>query len=548
MFAASQGCVKLENVEAEERTRRPPSPEFCNDLSSLPRLSHRNWYQTGVDFCYYAPAQEACSASKDRLEKLRLQDDELRFSRPDQSIKPREIFEKLVEIQDEMERKANKRSGRVSEFIYQFAAFAEQASSLVMVLLPESPEYKVTFGMIFLLFKAVVTQRDREEALTELIKSISQRLPVAEFYKTVFPTNSMKAAVARIYACIMKILDEALVYFRGWRLNKLVDALLNNRSKFQDLIDDLEVEYKTMQELKDASHVAQTADMMDVVSDTNRIVTKLYENFHSQTLAISMSMEILHSKMHSLTIQTNSMINFEVTKHSRALQEILLGTDMDASEELELILGCAFQLSPKDHWENNGALAQFQQWSETARDLPLWICGTSGPNQDSWVTEMSIDIIHALQPQIDITLLHAFCDEDKDEGRRLTAIGLVKRLLAQLLELHPELAYKHPDICNTWRFQKSDGSFSKVWGIFEQLVARIPNLFIVVDRVDGCEGDERAGVMYDLLPALMGMPVRLSEATVIVTSIYDPPELDTPLCHLYVDTRRSRDSRGGKSW
>ena len=249
------------------------------------------------------------------------------------------------------------------------------------------------------------------------------------------------------------------------------------------------------------------------------------------------------------------MMAFEMTKHGRALQEALIGSNPDAAEELDLVLLRDFHLSPKDHWENNGIMEGFSSWSQTRRDLPLWICGTSGPNRDSWVTELSIDIVHALQPQMEVTLLHAFCDVESgasspagEESYRLTASGLVKRLLAQLLELHPELAYKHPDVCNNWRFQKAEGSFAKLWGIFEQLAVRISNLFIVVDRVDGCEADEKASVVDDLLPALVNMAVRLSEVTVIVTSIYDPPEIDSPLCYLQLDTRRPRDGRGQRSW
>ncbi|KAK4224661.1 hypothetical protein QBC38DRAFT_485064 [Podospora fimiseda] len=541
------------------------------ESGAVPKLSHRNWYQTGVDFCYYAPAQEACAMSKERLEKLHLQDDDFRFSNQqlEPDIKPGEILDKLIEIQHLMDKKAHKKSAKASQFINNFADFADRVSSLVMVLIPESPEYKVTFGILFLLFKAVVTKKEREEALSSQIKIISERLPITKFYETIFPTNAMKTAVARIYASTMKILDEALVYFKGWRLNKLVDALLNNTSKLENLIADLEVDYKAMQELKDASHVAQTADMLDVVSDTNRIVSNLYQNFQSQTAAMSMSMELLHSKMHSLTTQTNSMINFEMTKHGRALQEVLLGLEMDATEELDQVHRHKFRLSPKDQWENNGIVDKFNNWSQRFRDMPVWISGTSGPNQDIWVTDMSIDIIRALQPQMEVTVLHAFCEFEPsnrahngsssiasprsksppEDNWRLTPIGLVKRLLAQLLDLHPELAYKRSDVCNTWKLQRAERSFRSIWAIFEQLVVRIPNLFIVIDRVDGCVGDDEVGVLADLVPALVDLGVRSSEITLILTSQWDPPQhVDDQLFPMFQDTRRTRDRRGGGSW
>ena len=66
----------------------------------------------------------------------------------------------------------------------------------------------------------MVTKKDREESLLSHIESISQRLPLADFYEKTFPTNDMKAAVARLYAHIMKILDEALIFYRAWKLSE----------------------------------------------------------------------------------------------------------------------------------------------------------------------------------------------------------------------------------------------------------------------------------------------------------------------------------------
>lgn len=68
--------------------------------------------------------------------------------------------------------------------------------------------------------KAVVTQNDREEVLMESLDKVSAKLPVIEFYNTTFPTGEMKLAVARIYADVMGLLDEALNYHRNSRLGR----------------------------------------------------------------------------------------------------------------------------------------------------------------------------------------------------------------------------------------------------------------------------------------------------------------------------------------
>lgn len=53
---------------------------------------------------------------------------------------------------------------------------------------------------------------------------MASKLPVAEFYRSAFPTTAIKIAVANIFSEMMKLLDEALVYYRsprlGWSLSR----------------------------------------------------------------------------------------------------------------------------------------------------------------------------------------------------------------------------------------------------------------------------------------------------------------------------------------
>lgn len=69
------------------------------------------------------------------------------------------------------------------------------------------------------LAKAVVTKKDREESLLEYIKTLGSQLPLMDFYSNVFPTNEMKECVAKIFVAVMKLLDEAVSYYRGGKLS-----------------------------------------------------------------------------------------------------------------------------------------------------------------------------------------------------------------------------------------------------------------------------------------------------------------------------------------
>jgi len=199
-----------------------------------------------------------------------------------------------------------------------------------------------------------------------------------------------------------------------------------------------------------------------------------------------------------------------------------------------------YQLSQKDHWENNGVLDDILTWSDEGRDAILWVGGSSG-NQDTWVTELSTDINIALQPQL-VTVLFVFCKERGSQ--QLTPLRLIRRLLLQLLELHLELAYHHPEFCNLSKFQNSV-SFGQTWRLFEAMASELQNLFIVIDRVEECEADNHANVIHHLLPRLIDFGRRRETVSVIVTSIFNPPDevAELPMYASYIDTSKRANRR-----
>ena len=228
-------------------------------------------------------------------------------------------------------------------------------------------------------------------------------------------------------------------------------------------------------------------------------------------------------------------------KHSKALQDSLLPEGYDAEDELEIITSRQYQLSQKDHWENNGVLNIILSWSQEGRNGLLWVGGSSG-NQDTWVTELSADIITALQPQL-VTVLFVFCTQRGNQP--VTPLGLVRRLIVQLLDTHPELAYQNPETCSLSKFQKSV-SFGQTWRIFEALATGVQNLFLIIDRIEECEADEQADLVHQLLPILIEFGRRNENASVIVTSIFNPPDevSDLLLYASYIDTGKRASRRG----
>ena len=87
--------------------------------------------------------------------------------------------------------------------------------------------------------------------------------------------------------------------------DKLLDAMLRpTESKLDGYMADVEDEIKTMNELKDAGHIAQTADMMGIIADTGIVVGKLHESLVSKADAISTAMGIISARLDHIALGT----------------------------------------------------------------------------------------------------------------------------------------------------------------------------------------------------------------------------------------------------
>lgn len=118
--------------------------------------------------------------------------------------------------------------------------------------------------------QAVVTKKEREDSLLSHLENMQRHLPLAEFYSSLFPTNQMKECVAKVYVAIMKMLEDALGYYRSGKLGKIMDAIFQPEAKFDDQVKVVEREVQKLHTLKEAGHIAQSADMHRIISNTGQ--------------------------------------------------------------------------------------------------------------------------------------------------------------------------------------------------------------------------------------------------------------------------------------
>jgi hypothetical protein len=189
----------------------------------------------------------------------------------------------------------------------------------------------------------------------------------------------------------------------------------------------------------------------------------------------------------------------------------------DADDELKRLANHTFRLSPKDHWDQNGVLSAFKQWAEAGRKAAFWIGGSSG-NQDNWVTEMSIDLIRALDSQ-DKVVAFVFCDGFSES---ITPLTLLERLIMQLLQAYPLLAFHNPEYINARRLRKAE-SFHQLWSIWQWLIGQTGEIFIIIDLIDKCTPSGEITITSELLPRLVNLVPSHPQVSMVITSNIGPP-------------------------
>lgn len=244
------------------------------------------------------------------------------------------------------------------------------------------------------------------------------------------------------------------------------------------------------------------------------------------------------------TNKSTDITSFQAKSYVQTLRQSAFPHVVDADEELKNVVNHGFRLSPKDHWENNGVLGNLLEWSQAGRKSMFWVGGQSG-NQDTWVTELSVDLIHALDSQ-DKPVVYVFCAGPP--GAEVTPTMLLRRLILQVLELYPLLALHNPERINLRRLKKAE-SFEQLWQLWTFLAAQPKEIFVLVDRLDKCKPGNNLSIVKGVLPRFIKMLHDYSHVSMIVTSVTDPPpELQNTVQSVFVDTgkrpveRHRRDS------
>ena len=281
---------------------------------------------------YYAVAHQACQESRQLLSKLKLsyEENQLLVGIP---VDAGHVNDRLKTIMEDkaklLKRPAPRAMTRSSEFYTKFCDVVLGSSALVKILQPLGTDYLLPFGLLMILFKvslpqiqligpfidgvflqAVVTRKDREESMMVHLEALIQKLPPPTFYQVAMPSNTAKAAVAALFAKVVKLLGDTLVYYRAGRLCKLLDVILGPvDAKLARHISQIEAEAKALESTPIAID-SQPINTATPVTETGKLVARLYENSEKAIVTVGVSMEHLNQRLASLELKITRQLRF----------------------------------------------------------------------------------------------------------------------------------------------------------------------------------------------------------------------------------------------
>ncbi|KIW97684.1 uncharacterized protein Z519_01268 [Cladophialophora bantiana CBS 173.52] len=478
-----------------------------------------------LDGFIYKKALDACRASNSRLAKYLPPDDALLLSGKvdgyeikhfDATAVEQFIEERYCESTNRLEQ--SKRQW-LSDATYTFASLAQQLAEIFDPLVPQSPEYTIPYGCLMIIFKILVAKQEKKEKVIAVFESLRQKLPFLGLYDVLFPTDQMRAQLAKTYLDVLDLIVCVTEYCAIGRIAKLVDVTsLKPKYDFEEGLQRVEHSYRTLKDLAESASLAVLKDTHEILKDQSRMIDSIADQSRSMVANIS----ALTQAVDTLQLGYSKIHHAQTRNWSDSLINAILPDTETEWEELIMWQSREFRLSPKEHWEVNGMLDYLQEWYQLE---PASILAIFGPaeDRDTWVTEFSMDMIQAFQVQ-DVLVASAMCDRPADQI--FTPTMVIRKLICQLLEQMPELTIEAPDIFNLRVFRKTI-NFHQACRLFSSVVARLTTPFaIIVDRIDCCEADiDDSDQSQDLVGFLSEVLAEHEKRVkIIITSAEEPPE------------------------
>ncbi|MCJ1437200.1 60S ribosomal protein L28 [Xylographa pallens] len=496
--------------------------------------SATQWYVSDADDVLYAIALDACHGTSARLTAKLLRDDRQLFDNG-KSYAAVETFIRNMERKiHETEGATSKLSKNMGKVANTFCGFAVRMSELVAPLVPQSPEYAVPYGILIIIFKAVVTKSEKQKEVLDYFDQFHQ---------------------STIYADVLTLLEHAASYYALGRLGtvayigaistvissnrvlgKLADAMFP-RSKYEFSKEFAKLTFltKRLHDLAERSHFAEQQSVKDTVEGTGAVIAGMYQIMNA---AVG-NMTDLSREVDEIRAFSSKWNKVQAVQTSSSLQNALIHNIESISDEMHLWQDVNFRLSPKDRWEANSILLYLTFWTRLSANSILWISAPTS-NRDTWVTDFSLDVIRTSLAQ-DVLLSFVLCD--RPSGASYTDTQLVKRLICRIIEKQPTLVVESPELFDERLFQRAE-IFEQVWRVFGRIVATVEPLFIIIDRLDLCQMKFRSDEGETLLTRLSELVERNSKSLkIIVTSAEpDPPpsNLAISFCKIETHTRPSR--------
>ncbi|KUJ14696.1 uncharacterized protein LY89DRAFT_671120 [Mollisia scopiformis] len=340
------------------------------------------------------------------------------------------------------------------------------------------PEYvSLAWGAMKFIFIGVINHEQLVVELSKALCSMADALPSAQLKNVLYPTEQMKQAVAVLYSHILEILQRAAEWYRGGKIKHLLGSIARPWSlHFSDLVEDLSIAAKKVDELAIGASMAEQRDM------------------HLEQQELRLEQRKTHALLEELKRITEEYQKLSLVAHLNTNQRVC---DMQFSQIMTFMATSTEclpspEVSRKQYQarrnsrqfkkgygslKNPVCTRTLQSWADTKHSSTINVCGsfvTRHEAQDFAVD--AIDFIAQSQaPLVWILNIH--------EGRANSDIMLsdvLKALILQILKMNHTMLTERSLSLSAARFQSATTDAEWI-ALLGTVLEGLPYVYMIID-------------------------------------------------------------------
>ncbi|KAF1848142.1 uncharacterized protein K460DRAFT_333887 [Cucurbitaria berberidis CBS 394.84] len=435
-----------------------------------PSSKFRDWYAGDVSGSHVDAAREAFNLAIQKFTSDLTQDDRKKVAVQDATS-----LEDLRSAVSTAEKRYLGSRRPAGKWLVKFSQRMHHYGTVLDAFAQHHPEYvALAWGAMKFLFTAVINHEDHLAALSKGLAKIAGLLPHSELISALYPTKKMKAAMAELYAIIIRFLVRAQDWLQESSLSRALHSITRPaKLRYDDLIEEIELRLQNVTAFATAASQAEIRDMrLEIMAMRDQqLEANCIMSYHANKFTENHAISLNHQ------LDTNHRLSD--LQLSQILASLSSPLFIDPIKALQYGI---HQNNKRRRSRTQSALSpfwftnKFQEWSQSEKSSLVIIRGTYSLRTQlrDFGTNL-VELVSAAQVAIVWTLRITV-----DDGKDVTAIDLLKYLIWQALGIERVKRTERFMALSCAKFQ-SARTEEDWFQLLAAVLADLDEVFIIVD-------------------------------------------------------------------